>query len=1023
MKFEYNIKDTFRAVELLLYIPHLKESPHLEKSIMSLGSEYYFISKKIGSNFLYYHINTSESSGSFGRIIKLGMELRYFLLKKFNLRDFMIYSFSRVLHTDSSLKINEYQKRIMYLYDRDILHSLFFVDNYIERAMHDDFDFKKISNLEYLLKGRVTGSSKEDKLGKVFIGRNKEINDIKEIYNEICKSLEDSEWIDLNSTFPNLIGIKAAPGVGKSSFVRAFLGEIAYNYPENFYIISKLKRNNAGPFHPYLVMLNDFLNFPNEAKDGNIDKLIEKYSKKYSKYLEETDKKNFVSALKFIYELLGYKISEDDKNIIEEFDLAIQNLFSALIKKTFEDSGKPYIFVFEDIHLYSQKSKLILEFILKNFCIIKPALFILTYSFNYNAKYLTKFKLNEIVLDVFNRNITEEIADIYLDEKISKDVLEDLYVKSCGHPFYISRYLIRYKNGQYIGNEECGESVFPENIQAVISGKLHYLPEYFYFVLQLASILGDEFTLNDLQRLFDGILEEPFDLNLAIAQLVDYDIIGYNDENIYFLTKFYRIALYETILEQNKKYYHSVYSELLEEDFKKNIVFDPMLVAENYFRSDKPQLGIRYLVYKIEEMHEENRLEESKDLINYGLKVIEGLSKDEDKKPSRILLYLSYSGVLSKSNKKKKEKKLLDTVKGTYLPKVKNLLVEYYFKLRTAIYFFTMKEYKQCYNIANEVMPKFEKEKDRIHLVDSLLLLGQSAYFIKDAKTALSFYNVIPQHNPTLYQQASFEYLRGNIYFNNSYLTKAIKYLDKSFEIMKKIHLKTGFYNSGKLLGNSYFALGDYDNAYNIFLEIMNEALKTDDHINHIYSLLYCGKILFLKGNLAKAEELLNNANDLAQKFYEKDLYINSSMELADYNITTGDLYEAVSNLNTAFDKLKQTASGHMLAKAYILRSLLYFKQSKYDKSLDNANKALEHASKVDLSEEKEVLLYRIYTIYYNLKSNEINVDKEPDEIFEKAHDIVMDKLSNIDSSKQKQIYREKHYYVSKIITRQKDLS
>ena len=528
MKFEYKIKNSFRAVELLLYIPKLKESPSLEKNVLIIGREYYFVTKKIDNNFIYYHINTSEASGTFGRIIALGIQLREFLLKKYSLKDFLIYSFSRVLQKDKPISLTHYKERIFYLYKNTVLRSLFFVDNHVERAMYDDFNFKKITEREFLLKGRKKEYNDDDLFIPVFVGRDKEIEEIKSVYQNICGSLKDGTWIEVDSINPNLIGIKAAPGVGKTSFIKAFLADISYFYSGNFYVISRLTRNNGGPFHPFLVMLSEFLDFSiYRISEEKARQLVEKKVKFFSQFLNEADIKNYRMSLEFIYNLIADKIDEYD-DVVEKFSLALQGLFSALIKKDFVKEQYPYIFVFEDIHLYSKKSHFILEFILKNFCMIKPALFILTYSYNFDAKSLIKYKLNEIILDVFDREKTELFAKTFLNtSNLPRNVINDLYLKSCGHPFYIERYLIRYEQGKYSIDDDTNNINFPENIQTVISGKIHYIPEYLHFILQLASIIGKQFDIESLGILFEKILNEPFDINLAIVQLIKFEIIGY----------------------------------------------------------------------------------------------------------------------------------------------------------------------------------------------------------------------------------------------------------------------------------------------------------------------------------------------------------------------------------------------------------------------------------------------------------------------------------------------------------------
>jgi hypothetical protein len=81
----HKIKNTFRAVELLVYMKDYEALHALHTGMKSIGTEYYLVKKNIGSNFVYFHINTAESSVAFDRIIDLGLELQRSLRQNSNM--------------------------------------------------------------------------------------------------------------------------------------------------------------------------------------------------------------------------------------------------------------------------------------------------------------------------------------------------------------------------------------------------------------------------------------------------------------------------------------------------------------------------------------------------------------------------------------------------------------------------------------------------------------------------------------------------------------------------------------------------------------------------------------------------------------------------------------------------------------------------------------------------------------------------------------------------------------------------
>lgn len=1013
----YDIKDiktTFRAVELLVYIKDFKNKPKLYNEIQAIGREYYFIRKEIGDSFIYYHINTLQSSGAFRRIIELGLKLKKCIETNSSYKDFLIYSFSRVLKKNQPVSIDYYKGRIAKLYKTKVLHSLFFVDNYIQQSLEDEFQFKHITQKEYLLKIYNLDVVKIEDLIPTFIGREKDLEELESFYEKVHVSSRVGGWIDIASTSPNLIGIKSAPGVGKTTFVKSFLADMVYFYSGNYYAISTLKRNDQGDFHPFYVMLSELLEYDNLTRSSHdVNDIIEKKMQIFSQYVEPSEINSLREAFEFLYYYLETNDLLGDGGLQDKFSISIQNLFSAMIKKVFVQEQRPYIFVFEDIHLYKRGAYKVLEFLLKNFCLIKPALFILTYSNNYNAKDLIKYNLSEITLGVFDKLKTKKFANIFLPNiNMSTDIINELYTKSCGHPYYIKEYLYKLSQNEDVISGKTSQVNFPINIQAIISGKINYIPDYLFYILQLAAIIGVEVPINDLKALIETTIKEPFDLEVAINELVKYDFIDFIGDTIAFKTQYYRIALYETISYDRIQELHLIYAQILDEEFKDNQEVDLMVIVDNYLKSKRPEKSLTFLIFKIEELLEERKANKAKDYINFGLKKLNTFPT-RVKNYSKTMLFLTYTGLLSITKEKEKEKNLLSKISQNYLPIVSDKNVENYYKLRMAYYYYSIKEYDDAFDIAQELSINYERSGNNIRSVESLLLVGKSVYKIKGIKTSLSFLNKVPQNNPTQYQKILLEYNRGIVYLDNNYLAKAISHLTEAQGLIQEMRYRNQFLKIETLLAEAFFRLGDYDDALEIFIKSIAIAQNKQDFAILFYANLYCGRIFFYREDLENAKLYYNNAMGIANK---NDLFFKEiSLDYCELFLKIGNIQEANKYIDKVIDKIDKDSLDNFKVKGYILRATILFLQEKYSECIADLEASIDILKVMNVNSPKEVFYHSCGVLITHLTIKKIKTKYKPIDFFNKSLDFLKTKMSRITDHKNKVIFRNS-YYIKKII-------
>ncbi len=1015
MALELKAKSTFLAVELLVFIPSLEEYISLKSEVYKFGREYYFVTKQLNKYFMYYHINTFETSASFNKIIDLSLKIRKFLLSVLPDKDFMIYAFSRVIEEDKPENTDQYQKRILYLYKNIVLRSFCFVDNYIHNEMRDDYEFRKISEKEFLLTSRRNLNKSLDLTVPIMTGRDSQLEFVKKNYDMVCNASKISGYIDINSVTPNLLGIKSAPGVGKSSFVQAIIADLSYFYSSNFYVVSKLTRNNAGPFHPFLTMLSDLLEFKlYNSSEISKNSIFEKKIEYFSTFIEQSDLSILKQSLHYIYSYSIKRVDEDTPDL-EKFSVAIMSIFNVLIKIVYKNEQRPFIFIFEDIHKYSKESLSILENLLKNFSMIKPAIFILTYNYYYVPALFYKFSLKEVTLDTFDFEDTKTFVSTFAPMiQFKPGTITDLYMKSCGHPYYIERYLTKVIEGVYSKNAN-GEIEFPENIQSVICGKLHYVPDNLHYILQILSVIGNNFDLNVFEYILAKTDFKDTDINLAITELSAFDIISYKDKKVFFKMPFYKNAIYETIPHEIKQQLHRMFAEFNEDEFKNQKTHKLKPIYENYLQSNTPEKAIPYLVYKVEEFAVENRINDAKNLINIGLKKSESFDNERKVLESRVRLHIAYITVLNKSGERKKEKKLIDKIESEDLTKIKSQNIKSIHALKKCQYNYEMNKFSEVYDISNEIIPELEKQNDKVNLMNAFILQAEAAYQLKGGKTAISLYNRIQNHTPSQLQLALINFNRGQIYYNLRYYSEAIKSYFHTYTVYGEYRRSYSQFHAGFRLSEALTMIGDYQNS----LIVLNYLLGLSGITNNVFDKINVNHAIAnnynFQNNFTNANKFYMSTLAVTQNFQSSEIYCEVLLDLVDFCLKFNKLDEATLHMETLLKRFEKLNNPNLKIRLIATKSLYYIYKNNPVGARTALESVIEDILKADLP-DKEIYLNKAAIIIEKIETQYEKFKYKSAIFYKKAYDFVVDKISKISDVHHKSLVQNQHSIDSKIL-------
>ena len=263
----------------------------------------------------------------------------------------------------------------------------------------------------------------------------------------------------------------------------------------------------------------------------------------------------------------------------------------------------PVILVVEDLHWADRTSQ---EFLvsLADSLSMSPVLMLLTYRPGYQNPFPERSFITRVTLQQLSQEETVEMASQVLTVRRVPEQLSQLVVeKAEGNPFFIEEMLkslleagaLEQRAGSYKGIKTSARIDVPDAIQDVIMSRIDHLEAAPRKALQLASVIGREFTVELLETISD--LNEP--LAEALDKLKSAELI-YERSVFPQYTCFFKHALtqevaYNSLLLQRRKELHCLVAAAIEELHASRLPESYGLLAYHYERGEEWERALDYL--------------------------------------------------------------------------------------------------------------------------------------------------------------------------------------------------------------------------------------------------------------------------------------------------------------------------------------------------------------------------------------------------------------------------------------------
>jgi len=833
-----------------------------------------------------------------------------------------------------------------------------------EEKKKDDLDIK------------IAKIKRDDKV--VFTGRDYELSELRQAFNSQKKNLLHFKE---KHTFPNpnelsakplIIGIKGEAGIGKSRLVSEFLEVNSKNYLKGIADIS-----SRNPYSLFVSMIKSYCQINNSDNIQEMKNKLKFALNELSNFEKaKSDKKNLISSYNILSYLLGinskvYKKDHRLKLPASELKIHIQlsiKYFIEAVAAKVNFSNEPLVILCEDIHWIDDSSRNTLTYLFNTLNIDKNnpeqyrhILFLMLYrpDFKIMREVELKKEFSEIELQPLSYESIQKIlqSKIYNKDNKLKTItdknIKALAERSEGNPLFIQEWIKMYSERIVNGNipkiksktvkTENKPVEIPDSINTLINKRLDRLSDSELKTLQIASVIGNDFT-DTLLKKISGMLSSDQSVEFILIELIENKFIKYSDK-VFGFEKYYefhhdviRKIIYETITEENKIILHKTVGEAIEDLFQDKIEQNYYTLCEHFENGKAENKTLEYLE-KTGDWARDNF--ENEKAVEYYEKLGEKLI-EKNIEPFAIIL---------------KKIQIYKTI-GNWKEALKicrENLAHFKFKKTSEFHFLF------SFNIADIY---FHQSNYLLSIKQLLLLLKYAEYKNDHSKNmeilGLLCLNYYESGNPNKAEINATEYFEisknSDVEINfakaNEYLGLveksrgnfriAIEYYQKSFKLYQILGDK---FKSAILLnriGINYYSMSEYSHALEYYQKCKTLTEKNGDIREYINVIGNIGIVYNAMGNISKAKTIFYKRLALAKRINYKEAIASTFASIGNCNYDEKKFEESLNNYTLALKVFKEINMKLNIASMFCNIALIHMHKGNFGDARNNFKQQLK---------------------------------------------------------------------------------
>jgi class 3 adenylate cyclase/tetratricopeptide (TPR) repeat protein len=386
----------------------------------------------------------------------------------------------------------------------------------------------------------------------------------------------------------------------------------------------------AFAFHPVIDLLRRNFRIEEGDAEGTIAEKIERGVLRLGEELRPT--------LPYLRYLLAVDPGEAAVRTMDP-QLRRAEVFDALRRLLLRAAEvRPQVVVFEDLHWMDQATEAFLTFTADSIPTSR-VLCLFTYRPGYVQPFGDRTYHTRLVLPALSRADTVQMAQAMLATEHLPEALQTLIVqKAEGNPFFVEEVVkslretgaIRREGDRYILARPLAEIVVPDTIQDVLMARIDRLPEAPKKTLQLAAVIGREFTRRLLGRLAD-IRErtEAYLQELKALELI-YERRLFPELAYMFKHALTQEVAYNSLLVQRRQELHRLIGQAIEELYADRLAEQYEVLAYHFARGEEWARALAYFCQAAEKAAQAFATREALALYEQALEVVNHLGQAID---------------------------------------------------------------------------------------------------------------------------------------------------------------------------------------------------------------------------------------------------------------------------------------------------------------------------------------------------------------------------------------------------------
>jgi class 3 adenylate cyclase/tetratricopeptide (TPR) repeat protein len=440
-----------------------------------------------------------------------------------------------------------------------------------------------------------------------FVGRSKELAALQECLADACKG------------HGKILLLAGEPGLGKSRLLLEFQKSLAAS--DFCWLAGRAVSFGSQPYLPVIELIKGLFGMEDEESraisDGRFEAAAEALGDEVG------------PGLPFIKNLLSL---DNNGASLPEMDAQQRRV------KTFEALRNvilmraqlgPLILAIEDLHWIDRTSQ---EFLvsLADSLSMASILMVLSYRPGYPNPFPERSFITRLTLQPLSHKETLAMAGQLLTvPQVPRQLSQLVVEKADGNPFFVEEMIKSLQETGALENHDTAQIEVPDAIQDLITSRIGRLEEAPRKALQLASVIGREFTFELLKAISDP--NEP--LLEALEKLKSAELI-YERSVIPQYTYFFKHALtqevaYNSLLIQRRKELHRFVAATIEESHANRLPEAYGLLAYHYERGEEWERALDFLGRSAARYHGIGAYREEALQLDHAVTIAQRLSRPE----------------------------------------------------------------------------------------------------------------------------------------------------------------------------------------------------------------------------------------------------------------------------------------------------------------------------------------------------------------------------------------------------------